>query len=595
MSISVSASELKVPQAESGRTFHWLASLGLVLLTGLAFLNGLSAPFYLDDQQLLERNPAIRTLKGAVSIPTPRRVGMLSFALNYQVHRLSPAGYRVVNIAIHATAGLLLFGLVRRSLLLPDDSRDAVAGASTGSTLASHSLVLASVAAAVWLVHPLQTGSVTYVIQRFESLMGMLYLATLYCLLRGATTTSESAVVRWAWYGAGLLAAFLGAETKEVMVTVPVVALAYDRIFLARDWRSLVRLRGAWHALLWLIAGWILWQTRAAIAGEQTVSAGLGTKGMTAWTYLSSQAGVLLHYLKLSFWPQQLCLDYQWPIAQSPWDIYPQGAVIVLLLVLTVVALFRAPRLGFLGFAFFTILAPTSSVLPIADLAFEHRMYLPLACVVPLTVVGFTSLVQSLLPDPAARRRVLVSFAGVVLVLLIGRTVARNRDYVDPIRMWNSVLAVTPRSYRAHNQLGLQYEKRGDLARAEHHFLETLRIRPNAWWVDIGLGNLRIRQDRWEDAEQHFQNALRHPAATSLACANLARLRELQERWREAADLYQRAVDKDPSFLDAWQALAAVQLRLGDTQSAASAYESILARDPRSAKAREGLSKLRTR
>jgi tetratricopeptide (TPR) repeat protein len=259
------------------------------------------------------------------------------------------------------------------------------------------------------------------------------------------------------------------------------------------------------------------------------------------------------------------------------------------------VALFRAPRLGFLGFAFFAILAPTSSVLPIADLAFEHRMYLPLACVVLLTVVGFTRLVQSLLPDPAARRRVFTSFAVVTLAMLTMRTVARNRDYVDPIRMWNSVLAATPRSYRAHNQLGLQYEKRGDLARAEHHFQETLRIRPSAWWVDIGLGNVRVRQDRWEDAEKHFQNALRHPAATSLACANLARLRELQERWREAAELYQRAVEKDPSFLDAWQALAAVQLRLGDTQSAASAYESILARDPRSAKAREGLSKLRTR
>ncbi|MFO0869568.1 MAG: tetratricopeptide repeat protein [Pirellulales bacterium] len=548
-----------------------------MLLTVAVFANGVTAPFYLDDQQVLERNPTIRSFGAAWRSAPTRRVGMLSFALNYRLQGLDVRGFHVANIALHAMAGLLLFGLVRRVLGLPGMS----------AVLASRATAIAGTVAALWLLHPLQTGAVTYVVQRLEALMGLWFLLSLYALLRGATSSQGTL-----WYAVAMVAAACGAQTKEVIAVLPVVALAFDRIFLASDWRSLFRRRGWLHLGLLLCSVWIVYQMRGALGAERAGSAGFGVRSVTPWEYLSSQAGVILHYLRLTVWPSVLCLDYQWPVAQAPGEIYLPGAVILMLLALSGWALRARPAWGFLGLAFFVILAPTSSIMPIADLAFEHRMYLPLAPVVVLLVCAAVLLVERALTTPEARRLALGSAAAVVVLVCAGRTIVRNRDYADPVRMWTSVLAVNPRNYRAHNQLAIQLERRGRLDEAERHFQRTLEIRPDAWWVDIGLGNLRVRQERYEDAENHFRRALEHRAGIALASANLGRLCERCERWPEAASHYERAVQRDPGFLDAWKALAAVQLRLGNEARAREAYRAVLERDPRSREARDGLTRL---
>src|SRR5262245_33719931 len=106
-----------------------------------------------------------------------RWFGVWTFQLNYAFGGNAPLGYHLVNIAIHVAASLTLFDLARRMLLLP----------GTPHALAERSTAVALVIALVWLVHPLQTQAVTYVIQRYESLMGLFFLLALYCTLRGAT------------------------------------------------------------------------------------------------------------------------------------------------------------------------------------------------------------------------------------------------------------------------------------------------------------------------------------------------------------------------------------------------------------------------
>src|SRR4029077_19247678 len=110
--------------------------------------------------------------------------------------------------------------------------------------------------------------------------------------------------------------------------------------------------------------------------------------GLTPWRYLATQLGVVVHYLRLSVWPSPLVLDYTWRLPQTAWDVVPSAIVVLALLGGTALAFRRLPLIAFWGAWFFLILAPTSSVLPISDLAFEHRMYLPLAAIVVLVVVG---------------------------------------------------------------------------------------------------------------------------------------------------------------------------------------------------------------
>lgn len=562
------------PPTTPGAARPWLLAASLVLLTGLVFANGIRSPFYLDDENILERTPTVRTFGAAWNTSPTRRVGMLSFALNYRVHGLNLVGFHATNIAIHAAAGLALFGLVRGTLRSP----------SLQDRFGDQADWLAWGVAALWLLHPLQTGAVTYTIQRFESLMGLWFLLSMLGLLYGATRSASGF-----WYALCLVAAILGAQTKEVLAVLPVVALAYDRIFLANGWRDVARRRGWVHGGLVAIACWMVYASRAAFDPAHGGSAGFGLKRVTPWEYLSSQAGVLLHYLKLTVWPDRLCFDYLWPVARSPGQIYPQGLVILALLALTVWALWRRPALGFLGLCWFAILAPTSSVVPIADLAFEHRMYLPLAPLVTLGVLGAASLTEKFGRRPHAWMGVI----GLAIAVLAVRTVIRNADYNDPLRLWKSVLAVNPGSYRAHNQLAQHYQELGRLDEAEYHFLQTKVHKPDAWWVDIGLGNLRVRQARFDDAERHFEAARQSSAGFVLASANLARLRERQSRWDEAVTLYEAATRKNGSNLDIQLALAAAYQRVGRDADAQRLLKAILKRDPRSTEATRQLAALK--
>ena len=181
---------------------------------------------------------------------------------------------------------------------------------------------------------------------------------------------------------AAVVACALGMGTKEVMATAPIVVLLYDRCFLAGSFREAFRRR--WPMYVGLAATWaILGALVIAYPWGAATGAGFGLAEAGPWEYARTQPGVILNYLRLSFWPSSLCFDYSWPIATSAGQIIPAAAVIAALLAATLWALRRAPALGFLGAWFFLILAPTSSFVPIiTEVAAERRMYLPLAAVV---------------------------------------------------------------------------------------------------------------------------------------------------------------------------------------------------------------------
>ncbi|MFH1037174.1 MAG: hypothetical protein V1789_00705 [PVC group bacterium] len=155
-----------------------IPALGLVVITVLVYGNSFSGAFLFDEGQAILSNPRIRTLvppAGLFTVLPPGPVITITLAVNYALGGFNPRGYRAVNLLIHLGAGLALFGIVRRTLLF------------LGYRGASSSLAFAT--AVVWLVHPLQTESVTYIIQRYESLMGLFCLLTLYRVIRSASAS----------------------------------------------------------------------------------------------------------------------------------------------------------------------------------------------------------------------------------------------------------------------------------------------------------------------------------------------------------------------------------------------------------------------
>lgn len=569
---------------------RWLDPVVLVSAVVLAYANSLHAPFLFDDAGAVLRNPTIRDLTSLVvlnppadgSTTTGRPLVNLSYALNYALGGENVAGYRALNIAIHALAALTLFGLLRRTFSCVR-GRSPLAGdvsaASRASALLPSSFgadFAALTIASLWALHPLQTESVVCIAQRTELLCGLFYLLTLSAFARA---TGGARCPQRAWLALSVVACLLGMASKEVMVTAPLAVLLYDRTCVAGTFSAALRQRRGYYAALaatWLLLAFLVLQN----SGARGVSAGFGL-GVTPWSYLLKQCEALVLYLRLSFWPHPLVLDYGTAVPASVAEVWWQGSVVLALLAATIWALVRRPLLGFAGAWFFLILAPSSSFVPlVTQTVAEHRMYLPLAALLAL-VVG---LLHRL---PTAVARVIVG----VLVLTGGAaTVARNHTYRDPLTIWLDNVAAHPAGARGHNNLALIFQQRGESDRANTHYATAVRLQPGYVSAHYNWGVALLEQNRVEAAIVPLETAVRLAPEHADAHLNLGNALVRAERPAAALAHYDTSLRLRPAP-DVHVNLAAALTVLGRQREAAGQLESALRLDPSFAPARLQLAR----
>src|SRR5262245_15019501 len=305
-------------EARSSRP--WLQALSLALAVAVCYANSLRVPFLFDDP-LPESRLDYST----------RPLVWATFALNRLISGADTWSYHLFNALVHLGCGLLLLGVLRRAAAqiaprVASDARDR----------------LAFVTALLWLCHPLQTESVTYLSQRAEALAALFYLAFLYAFLR-----STSAARAWGWQALALLALALGFATKEIIATAPPLAWLYDTIFVAGGPLRALRLRKAFYGALALATAVLFFVFIAPQRFAEGSSAGLRLEKFGPLEYARTQSGVILHYLALALWPHPLCLDYGWPIAKTPAEYLPQTLVVGTLLLAALVLLVRRSWIGF--------------------------------------------------------------------------------------------------------------------------------------------------------------------------------------------------------------------------------------------------------
>jgi tetratricopeptide (TPR) repeat protein len=592
-----------------------LAAAAIIAAGLAAYADSFSGVFILDDQPSIVDNPTIRHLADLKTVltgqtgsglPTDGRPLLnLSLAVNYAISGTHVWSYHAANIAIHILAGLALFGIARRTL----EGMARRPGAAR--TLGPDGPVLAALAVALlWVLHPLQTESITYIVQRAESLMGLFYLLTLYCFIRGAecsarlrslTPGSPGSVMHqgascdaailtpcsaaaqelgekaarhqsWFWFGLSWLACLFGMASKEVMVSAPLIVCLYDRTFVSGSFRK------AWQehrgVYIGLASSWLLLGLLVISTNSRGHSVGFGL-GVTWYTYALTQFYAVAHYLRLSFWPHPLVFDYGSAVVRGMGDVAPQMTVIVFLFAATLVALLRWPAIGFCGAWFFAILAPTSTVVPVAtQTVAEHRMYLPLAAVVALVVAGALAV--------AARRGVLALLA---IALGLGfLTARRNADYHSAVSIWNNTLAQHPESWRAQSDLGIALaEDPGRLQEALAHFEEALRINPDSAQEHLNLATVLVKYpDRVQEAISHYETALRIDPNSVEAHFDLAiALADNAGRAQEAIAHYNEALRLRPDFVEAHNNLAILLARIpGREEEAIAHYKEALRLKP---------------
>ena len=558
----------------------------LVVVGVLVYANSLSGPFIFDDMEAIETNEHLRTLwppSQTLSAPPQasvagRPVVSLTLALNYAAGELDVGGYHAVNIAIHILAALVLFGVVRRTLLAPAlRSRFARAGGW-----------IAFLCALLWLVHPLQTEAVNYTTQRTESLMGLFYLLTLYGAIRTIEARPEPG--RHRWIAASILCCALGMASKESMVTAPLMVLLYDATFGAGSIKRALRERASLYA--GLAATWIV-LVALNLTGPRSETVGLAL-GVSAWDYLLNQCLVVVRYLRLAVWPHPLTIDYGYPQPQQFGDVAAFAVTIVALLGATLVALVRRPMIGFLGAWFFVILAPTSSFIPIvSEVGAERRMYLPLAGVVVLAVLLGVTLIERL---GAARRgraddragaqaggfapRVGAVVAIAAAVLLAGATVRRNRDYRSEASIWRSAVEVVPDNHRAHYSLGEAMQSEGRVDAARESYRSAIRIKPDYARAHHNLATILRSQGQPEEAIRHYRLAAESRPDYAITHFNLGNLLQSEGRPAEAIASYRAAVETEPDFIEAHNNLGILLQQQGRVDEALEHYRETLRINP---------------
>ena len=541
----------------------------LVLATVIAYHNTFAAPFIFDDKLAIVDNPTIRQLWPLTEVLSPPANGSgatgrplvnFSFALNHAISGQAVWSYHALNLLVHIGAGLALFGFVRRTLLLP----------RLPERLRAASLPLSLAVAGLWLVHPLLTESVTSLVQRTESLMGLFYLLTLYGFIRG-------------WWIGSVLACLAGMACKEVMVTAPLVVLLYDRTFVAGTFREAWRQRWRYYLGLagtWLLLGALVWSA----GGHRGGGAGFGL-GATTWTYLLTQCRAIVLYLKLSVWPHPLVLDYGTGLVGSLPEVLPQALLLLALLTGALWAGVRRPAAGFPALCFFLILAPSSSVLPLVGQTMaEHRMYLSLAAVLTLAVVATYAILG----------RAAWVVLGLVAIGLGALTVDRNRDYRTDAGIWEDVVRKQPGNFRGHYNLGTELAKEpGRQPEAIAHYEEALRLMPDYAEAHFNLGtDLAKFPGRLPEAIAHHGEALRLKPDYAEAHNNLANeLAATPGRLPEALAHYEAALRLKPDYAEAHNNFA-VQLAAipGRQQEAMAHYAEALRLKPDFAEAHHNLA-----
>jgi protein O-mannosyl-transferase len=548
-----------------GMIFRYsIIQISMIAMAVLAvYGHTLDVPFYLDDFSSIVENPLIYRQAGLAELwqYSPLRIlTYLSLSWNYHFHQFQPVGYHLVNIILHFLTGLAVWGMLRACLRTPGGQ--------------GVSLWLPLLAALLFVLHPLQTQAVTYIVQRATVLASLFYLLTILAYVQARLATGA---VRWGWTGLGLglaLAAFL---SKSHSASLPLALVAVEAVFFQAPLKRLAQGVG-----LALVAVLLVWLGAALSIGYEVfsmkgwVELSRETADISRFDYLASQVQIIWRYIFLFIWPFDLHLDRDVALVTfaAPLSWLALAAHLALI---GAAWYWRSPWVLFALLFYYIAHSVESSILPIRDLMFEHRSYLP--------NVGLSVVLALLI----LRLRWSAAVAVVLLLSLALLSWQRNDMWRDPVRLWTHNAALTPAKDRPWGILGkhLLVVGRVDEAAKALEYALALQRAQNKTENPLDLINLVVAWrylERTDEALALAQQALTQPMPTSARAkllVNQGNIYYSQNQFKHAEMLYRQALYTDDESLEARANLANVLYLNHHLDEAAALYEDLLRVDPR--------------
>lgn len=603
----------------SRKTVHY----AIIILVGLLiYMRTLDVPFVLDDTGNLVESQIIKDLvhffdpaqySRYFGGSTSRYFGYLTFALNYRLHGYDVTGYHLVNISIHLITALLVYRLVSLTfracrLSVPEDH------AASG-----REAFVALLAALLFVTHPIQTQAVTYVVQRFASLAALFYLLSFTSYLQARLICrwhegNSRAVV--GWFTIAILSAVLAITTKQNAYTLPFAIIAFELLFF-NDWLNQKNKKVLYGVLGFLIvagAGITVWMRSSELSFWKIMykldEASRLQTGMSRWDYLATQCRVLITYLRILILPLGQHVDYDYPVSRS--FLEPQVLVSALLLCAllccALYCLYRARSLGRISgknadpamfkmiafgiFWFFITHAIESSFIPIVDVIFEHRMYLPsvgifMAVAATISLSGGEGAVIPGWP----RLPVLIAVAAMIL-MLAGATAARNQVWRSEISLWEDNVRKSPFKARGHLNLGVAYADKGRFDEALTQFMMALDIDPAMIEAYLNIGMIREKNGDFEEALKAYRKCLETKPRMPAPYSHIGNIYFQQKRYLDALQEFDIAIDCDPDFERGYFGRGRVLAAMGRKDEAVRDFRRALQINPSFTEAAEQLRRL---
>jgi tetratricopeptide (TPR) repeat protein len=530
----------------TGIALFFIFALGFIV-----YSNTFDSEFQLDDETSITTNIKIQKLSNIGAIwhfwPT-RFVTYLTIAVNWYIGKTLVFWYHAVNLMFHLLTTMCVYGLVLMLLRASALARDG---------LPSQARLIALFAALLFVAHPIQTQGVTYVTQRAVALAAFFYIATICCYAKSRFyESSDDGRGRRRWYALALVCAAIAMYTKENVITLPFAILMIDKMFLVGDkplnWRRLI----PFFLVTCLMPLTMAYTRTVDFAGMRRSNEPI--PNITSYQYLVTQFRVLVTYMRLLLVPAHQNLDYDYPLYNSLFYAATFWSFIVHVVMLAGAWMLRsrARLISFGIFWFYLTLFPESGLLPIRDVIFEHRLYLPMigyAIIVPVTL-------YYLLGRRDMRKMIAVFLA--LLAVYSVMTYRRNLVWKTQMSMWADSMKKAPNKSRSYKGLGFEYEKKGEYDKALAEYDRAIELNP--WYDEVyyNRGNIYAMRHDLDRAINEFSRAIELKADYYMAYHNRSLAYAMKGMYNEALVDINKSIQFDPTYALAYCNRANIYCRL---------------------------------
>ena len=560
------------PKQEFKNRYADVAGMALIILLGLIiYSNSFQCSFHFDDLSFIVHNPKIYKLSDINSwwsIYPSRPLSIFTFALNYHYNQLDVWYYHLVNLVIHLFNACMVWWLTMLILSTP---------AMKDHTIARQKNIIALFTALLFVSHPLATQSVTYIWQRQASLVTLFYLLSMAIYVK-ARIADKSSVKSYMLFTGSLISAVLAMLTKENAFTLPFAILLLELFFLQtkkrliniKNYRIILSI-AAFLGLIFIII--LTFQSR--MFKPIPPSSG-NSETITPLNYLFTQFSVIARYIRLLFLPIGQNFDYDYPVSNNFFEMRTMFSFLGLLsLIVLAIFLFKRSRIISFGIIFFFLtLSVESGFIPINDVIFEHRTYLP--------SIGFFLVLASSIYVLLWNKYKYLAIA--VLVIIIGSnsilTYGRNKVWKDDLSLWNDVALKSPHKARPFVNRGYAYRNLDQRDNEIADYTTAIRIDPKftiAWYCrGVAFGSL----GQWDKAIADYSKAIEIDSGYSDALISRGIAFGSRRQWDKAIADYSMAVKINPNNAQAYSNRGIAYNNLGQLNNAVADYSRAIGIEP---------------